>query len=105
MKYEKILDAEDFARRENCSFIRLNDAFRKPLLKSAQKNSKTTHYESRVQSNDRAAFKLTYRENCGKLRKTIFFWGGGGGGRLTTSEKLIKIYLLSLFSKYLVQIR
>ena len=79
MKYEKILDAEDFARRENCSFIRLNDAFRKPLLKSAQKNSKTTHYESRVQSNDRAAFKLTYRENCGKLRKTIFFGGGGGG--------------------------
>ena len=80
MKYEKILDAEDFARHENCSFIRLNDAFWKTLLKSAQKNSKTTHYESRVQSNDCADFKLTYRENCGKLGKTIFGGGGGGGG-------------------------
>ena len=77
MKYDKILDTEDFARRENCSFIRLNDAFWKTLLKSATKNSTTTHYESRVQSNDRADFKLTYRKNCGKLQKT-FFWGGGG---------------------------
>ena len=80
MKYEKILDAEDFPRHENCSFIRLNDAFCKTLLKSAQKNSKTTHYESRVQSNDCADFKLTYRENCGKLGKTIFLGGGGGKG-------------------------
>ena len=36
-KYQKILDAADFARRENCSFIRLNDAFRKTLLKAAKK--------------------------------------------------------------------
>ena len=36
-KYEKILDAADFARRENCSLIRLNDAFRKTLLKAAKK--------------------------------------------------------------------
>ena len=36
-KYKKILDAADFARRENCSFIRLNDAFRKTLLKAAKK--------------------------------------------------------------------
>ena len=35
--YEKILDAADFARRENCSFVRLNDAFRKTLLKVAKK--------------------------------------------------------------------
>ena len=35
-KYEKILDAADFAIRENCSFIRLNDAFRKTLLKAAK---------------------------------------------------------------------
>ena len=66
-KYQKILDAADFARRENCSFIRLNDAFRKTLLKAAKKNSKTIHYESRVQSNTRADFKLTYRENNGKI--------------------------------------
>ena len=77
-KYKKILDAADFARRENCSFIRLNDAFRKTLLKAAKKNSKTTHYEGRVQSNTRADFKLRYRENYGKLWKT-FFWGGGWG--------------------------
>ena len=37
MKYEKILDAADFASRENCPFIRLNDAFRKTLLKAAKK--------------------------------------------------------------------
>ena len=36
-KYEKILDAADFASRENCSFIRLNDAPRKTLLKPAKK--------------------------------------------------------------------
>ena len=72
-KYQKILDAADFARRENCSFIRLNDAFRKTLLKAAKKNSKTTHYESRDQSNTRADFKLTYIENYVKL-------SGGWGG-------------------------
>ena len=59
-KYQKILDAADFARGENCSFIRLiNDASRKTLLKAAKKTLKTTHYESRVQSNKRADFKLT----------------------------------------------
>ena len=36
-KYEKILDAADFARRKNYSFIRLNDAFRKTLLNAAKK--------------------------------------------------------------------
>ena len=35
-KCEKILDAADFASRENCSFIRPNDAFRKTLLKAAK---------------------------------------------------------------------
>ena len=36
-KYEKILDAAEFAVRENCSFIRLDDTFRKTLLKAAKK--------------------------------------------------------------------
>ena len=36
-KYQKILDAADFASRENCSFIRLNDAFRKTFLNAAKK--------------------------------------------------------------------
>ena len=36
-KYEKILDAADFPSRENCSFIRLNDALRKTLLNAAKK--------------------------------------------------------------------
>ena len=58
----------DFANRETCSFIRLNAAFRKTFLKAAKKTLlKTTHYESRVQSNTRADFKRTYRENYGKL--------------------------------------
>ena len=48
-------------------FSHLNDAFRKTLLKAAKKSSKTTHYESRVQSNTCADFKLTYRENYRKL--------------------------------------
>ena len=52
----------------------------KPFLKAAKKNSKTTHYESRGQSNTRADFKLTYRENYGRYEKR-FFWGGGGEGR------------------------
>ena len=75
-KYQKILDTADFARRENCSLIRLIDAFRKTLLKGSQK--RTTHYESRVQSNTRADFKLTYRENYGKLWQTFCFEGRGG---------------------------
>ena len=62
-KYEKIFDAADFDSREDCSFIRLNDAFRKTLLKAgAKKNSKTTHYENRIRSNTRTVFKLTYRK-------------------------------------------
>ena len=80
---DKILDAEDFPSRENCSFIRLNDALRKTLLNAAKKNSKTTHHESRVQSNKRADFKLTYRENYRNLC-----------GRLKASETLIKFHLL-----------
>ena len=68
-KYEKILDAADFARRENCSFVRLNDAFRKTLLKAAKKERIMGSYE-----------------------KLQFF--RGEGGRLMASEKLIKIYVL-----------
>ena len=33
---DKILDAADFPSRENCSFIRLNDALRKTLLNAAK---------------------------------------------------------------------
>ena len=36
-KYQKTSDAADFARRENCSFVRLNDAVRKTSLKAAKK--------------------------------------------------------------------
>ena len=36
-KYQKILDTADFARRENCSFIWLDDAFLKTFLKAAKK--------------------------------------------------------------------
>ena len=33
-KYEKILDAADFANSETCSFTRFNDAFQRTLLKA-----------------------------------------------------------------------
>ena len=38
IRVARILDAADFASRENCSFIRLNDAPRKTLLKPAKKS-------------------------------------------------------------------
>ena len=79
-KYEKILDAADFARRENCSFIRLNDAFQKMLLKAAKKTL--------GQPTMRAEFSLIcalisnwHTERImGSYEK--LFWGRGGGGRL-----------------------
>ena len=81
---EKILHLADFANRKTCSFIRLaNDAFRKTFPQGSQKYSKTTHYESRGQSNTRADFKLTHRENYGRYEKCffcLFFCGGGGEG-------------------------
>ena len=53
------MDAADFARRENWSFIRLNDAFPENSAQGCPKNFKTTHYESCVQSNTRAERKKT----------------------------------------------
>ena len=48
-KYEMILDAADFASRENISFIRLNDAFRKTLLKAAKKTLRQPTMRTKVQ--------------------------------------------------------
>ena len=45
-KWDRIReDVADFANRETCSFVRLNDAFRKALLKATtkKKNSKNAH--------------------------------------------------------------
>ena len=40
----------DFANRDTCSFIRLNDAFRKTLLRAAKKKSrKLTDHEKQLQ--------------------------------------------------------
>ena len=50
------------------------------LCSRQQKNSKTTHYQSRVQSNTRADFKLTNRELWEAMKN--FFGGGRRGGRL-----------------------
>ena len=44
-----ILDAADFASRENISFIRLNDAFRKTLLKAAKKTLRQPTMRTKVQ--------------------------------------------------------
>ena len=77
-KYQKILDAADFAKLVNCSFIRLNDVLRKNFAQGSQKSSKTTYYESRVQAKMRTDFKLTYRENYGKVCMKKLFFGGRG---------------------------
>ena len=71
----------------------------KPFLKAAKKNFKTTHYESRGQSNTRADFKLTYRENYGRYEKRFFGGGEGRGGevRLMASENFVTIYHCSVF--------
>ena len=79
-KYEKILDAADFARRENCSFIRLNDAFRKTLLKAAKKTLRQPTMRAEF-SLIRALISNWHTERImGSYEK--LFWGGGGGGRL-----------------------
>ena len=61
-KYEKIFDAADFDSREDCSFIRLNRLPENFAEDRSQKHSKSTHYESQIQSKKRADFKLTYRK-------------------------------------------
>ena len=87
-KYQKILDAADFARRENCSFIRLNDAFRKTLLKAAKKTLR--------QPTMRAEFSLIralmisetdiHRELWDCCYQKHFLGGGGGGNRFIDLE-------------------
>ena len=91
-KYEKILDTADFASREDCSFIMLNDAIRKPLLKAAKKTLR--------QPTMRAEFSLIHAlisnwhtERIMRSYEELLL-GGGGGGILIASEKLIKVYLL-----------
>ena len=91
-KYQKILDAADFARRENCSFIRLNDAFRKTLLKAAKKALR--------QPTIRAEFSLIlaliskwHTERIMGSYEKHFVWGEGGN-KLRANEKLINVYLL-----------
>ena len=86
-KYQKILNVADFARRENCSFTRLNDAFRKNLLKAAKKTLR--------QPTMRAEFSLIgalisnwHTEKVWEVMKNILFWGRGGGNKLIASEKL-----------------
>ena len=71
-------DVADFADRETCSFVRLNDAFRKALLKATTKSSKNAHKESRVQWKTRADFKLAYTENYKGSYDRRFLSGGGG---------------------------
>ena len=70
----------DFASRETCSFIRLNDAFRKTLLQAAEKKSRklTGHGKQLLPRalipNVIVFFIITRRE----LWEMI---GGGGVGR------------------------
>ena len=89
-KYQKILDAAVFARRENCSFIRLNDAFRKTLLKAAKKTLRQPTMRAEF-SLIRALISNWHTERIMESYEK-HFWGGGN--RLIASEKLIKVYLL-----------
>ena len=93
-KYQKILDAADFARRENCSFIRLNDAFRKTLLKAAKKPLRQP--TMRAESYYGSWFSLigALISNWYTERIMGSYEAGGGGNRLKASEKLIKVFLL-----------
>ena len=77
-KYQKILDAADFARRENCSFIRLNDAFRKTLHKAAKKTLRQPTMRA-VFSLIRALISNGHTERIMGSYEKHFFWRGGGG--------------------------
>ena len=77
-KYEKILEAADFASRENCSFIRL----KMPSRKFCSRQPKKLLFQTDIQG------------ELWEVMRNSFGWKGGGGGRLKTSEKLIKVYLL-----------
>ena len=83
------MDAADFSSPETSSFIGLNDAFRKTLLKAAKKTLR--------QHITRAEFSLiraliSFTERIMRSNKKRFF--GGGARRLIASEKLVKVYLL-----------
>ena len=83
------MDAADFSNPETSSFIGLNDAFRKTLLKAVKKTLRQ-HITRAEFSLIRALISFTERI-MGSNKKRFF---GGGGGRLIASEKLVKVYLL-----------
>ena len=90
---QKILDAADFARRENCSVIRLNDAFRKTLLKAA----KETLRQPTIRAEFSLILALISKWHTGRILGSYekrFVWGEGGGNKLIAGEKLINVYLL-----------
>ena len=90
---QKILDAADFARRKNCSFIRLNDAFRKTLLKAAKKTLRQPTMRAEF-SLIRALISNWHTERIMGSYEKHFVWGEGGGNKLIANEKLINVYLL-----------
>ena len=98
MKYQKILVAADFARRQNCSFIRLNDAFRKTLLKAAKKTLNSPLWEPSSVWYARW-FQTDIQRELWEVVKNIF-GARGVSNRLIASEKLSKVYLLWPFGNY-----
>ena len=84
------MDAADFSSPETSSFIGLNDAFRKTLLKAAKKTLRQ-HITRAEFSLIRALISFTERIMRSNKKR---FLGGGGARRLIASEKLVKVYLL-----------
>ena len=78
-KYQKILDAADFARRENCSFIRLNDAYRKTLLKAAKKTLRKHTIKAEFSLIHVLISNWHTERIMGSYEKHFFFFGWGRG--------------------------
>ena len=88
----------NFANRETCSFIRLNDAFRETLLKAVEK---TLQEPSSVEY--ARWFQTDIQRELWEVIKSAFFLGGGGGGgdlfnsQLETHDSLsIAVYSVNI---------
>ena len=72
----------DFANRETCSFIRLNDAFRKTLLQAAKKKSrKLTDHGKQLLPRALISNVIVFYDKERIIGNDRLGRGGGGGWR------------------------